>query len=1619
MSIRNTTKRKLLASAGTTVMISVVASGAFAADTKIPDMATATASGHKTAVAVVSNTGGIEAEISNAHGGVTVTGTQAGTSNTVTANTISAGATANEFSNKIDLSLIQEDEVDAVNNGGVAALGVATNTGVVKSLVESSSLSVDLTGFANGTAVNSDNTIRAQSTVNSGATSIAGTIPNGYASQTEGHSTTTFSSNPHAAEGSIVASSVQMNSETGHEAKADDNAIGLTLKSTLDNTVDSSPTLDRNTIDATMAVNSAASTIDLQRGGAPAFEGSAVVTNLQSNLGGSASASNLGSSIMATVTGTSGSVLNTLDGGLSVQGNTISSAASGNSSTGAAGVAGNRILIGDQLSVQGAKAADPGSTVAYGPLPGVTTADATADLVILNSQGNSGVDGPLTISSSTAGGVIGAQVDSLDGGTVTVTGNKVTSQASGNSASSAVLSGEGAAEFDASVALLSQQVNYFTNVAATTSNTVVTAVVGTAVDGMTNKSTVSVSGNRSAAAAYGNDVAQTIALEANTLNSDASLVNLTGGTTGATNDGNASATGAVTIANLQSSYHGNVTAANVNSVIGLDADTKVATPGDVIASSTLSTDKNTQEAVALGSSATNQIGKLTRDPLTGELTAPGLSANTVGGGAGIASVQIGDADSAVTATLSGASVGLIAGTHVEDDTLSVAGNLQRAIGYGTMGTNTLSVKANSVNVADGGDGASGTYNSSGDPFHQYSNPTVFTQPTVEASFGVLNDQSIQNAVTASAMGLTALGVEGDLSGSTATNDKNALVAAAYGNDAVNGIALDATTLTTNGPASVAHVGNAQAVFGEDAAVLARAFGGVKPPTNDPHVMEVIKTDIQRDVENSTISTSQNQVQALAVGSQASNSLGVSGNTIDTSGVTVPVGLSLSGDVLSTPTSFGVTNAQAGAGSVSASLLNDTDPKEATNSASVLTHIRGDIKGSPDGTIERSTVASDENVLSAQATSNSAVNALGIKANDVATSSGVMNFQVTSADVSARIGVAGLEYIAPEPFILNATVSYDDNTESDGTWTWAGGHYRISLGDPLLTSEVRWALEADGWSESGAYLQKAFEGGSITGVQPNTYQVSGTTGGQEATPNFGGVTIVADGASILGSTLSVDGNKVNGAVTGNSAANALSVEAGMIAGGSGLDISTASADGDLSTSADHSLLSQQFVDDGTLESSVAGSFGIATAEDTAISGSSLSVSGNGQRASSVANTAANTLSLTGNDVSAGSALLSAQGSDASVKASSNVEVFAPAAVSSSSVEISGNTNTALGVINDATNTSTVSATNITTLGAGATPGEVGNAVLGLNWDSDPGVEEVTSWTAEADHVLQNMQGATATVQSTAVTSLYNADGVATETSGLTASTFTMNGNVTYAEASANRAANTMTLDGSASQGASGGVFNLQTSEAAATANATTNAGLKLAGDATNPALFNSTVSLNNNSTTALAQGNSATNVLNSVAGANYGISTGVGGVQFAAADSSTVKATAAVLNVQTNSGDVKASSTGATYQVALNAGAGGPDVSNGTVSVGGNSVAAQAFGNNAVNKISLSGLNTGTPTAALGNVQTNSGAITASVTGGQVGISSIGGANGSSFGVGGNTISANAVGNSVSNTISRK
>lgn len=211
-------------------------------------------------------------------------------------------------------------------------------------------------------------------------------------------------------------------------------------------------------------------------------------------------------------------------------------------------------------------------------------------------------------------------------------------------------------------------------------------------------------------------------------------------------------------------------------------------------------------------------------------------------------------------------------------------------------------------------------------------------------------------------------------------------------------------------------------------------------------------------------------------------------------------------------------------------------------------------------------------------------------------------------------------------------------------------------------------------------------------------------------------------------------------------------------------------------------------------------------------------------------------------------------------------------------------------------------------------------------------------------------------------------------------------------------------------------NNQLSFASVSATAVSSVGTTLVGTAPTPlveAADGSAISVAGNTTQALARGNAATNTMVFTAGAAFGTSSAGAAINSMAL----AEGAAVMLNDQDNRGNVVAGAS-ASYQVVLNGGAGSasPAVLNSATSVSGNTVAAVAVGNQATNRMELAALNTGNATAAFNNIQSNSGAITATTTNVTFASSVTGTVIGGAIRNVGNAASATAVGNSSIMTI---
>ena len=1539
------------------VLAALVVTGAHAADTSFTDMTKSEmVNGSAVSNALVENSGRVDAAVRNATASTTVTGTQQGNSASVTANTIAASATGNDFVKNIDLSLTGSNS----NTKGVVTLGRASNTGVVSSTVDSNALNAVLTGATDGTVVNKDNTISATTVVNRGVSTVAGTVPNNYTSSTGG--TTGIASSDglktFTATASIVSTSAQQTINAASTATASSNGVKLDLTASNSGTVASSAALTGNTISSSISGNSAASTLAIQSGGAPAFTGSAVLGNTQLGSGSKATASNTDSLISSSVAGASPST-STLTGTLAVTGNTISSSAIGNEALGTASGAGNRILLGDGLSFTG-RGADTPSANLTGYAGGTAL---NAGLLIVSTQSNLNT----AVAATTSGGKVSAVIENLTKGAVDLSANSIKADATGNAASSALASGANTASFSGSAAVANQQSNANAGVSATNTGADLYANTADVANG-----TVSLTKNSVSANARGNEIGQSMALDATTLSLGTAAATLTDSAIGILN-----AVGAATVSNLQTNTGAPVAATVSNSTIRLATQ--------AVANATLALSSNTQEAVALANNAGNALS---------------LNGTSVGTGAGIASTQQVAGDSAVQATLTNNAISINiqpSAQGVSGSTLAVANNLQRAVGYGNQATNDLRVTATTVSSDLTSNPASMVNNNS--------SASKKLTGTVAAGYGILNDQSVLSAVGASATssGAATIGTK-TVDRSQVLNEGNTFAAVADGNNATSRLTLNSTGISSNSDnnqafSSIANIISTQAA---NAAITAIASPGM-----------VAQTKVNGDVTASTVSASRNSLQSVATGSLSSNALNVAAESVATSDK-ARTGSSNFFDFQKTTASFSLQNVQSGQGSVKASQLTAPMPS--------------DVQIAVSGKVINTTLVADANTSAASATSNSTTNVVKLTAGSLASSSALQNVQTTSAGVTAEIGVAGTpgspgaDAIAyrKEGGISDPLPTNSGSFSTENILTVSAGKsilFRLKEQpgmsktdlEAYLTNQGLTIDTANSTATASGYAQSArtFDFSGFTKARQDRdgdrveYSFSGYTKpavvATPAMPNRGGVTLTVSGNSIDNAQLSVSNNSTIGFATGNRASNNLSLQGNKIAAGSILRSANTrmfafgKLFADISALADHTVSNNQAATASAIASNVYGTLAIDTAPTTAITGSSLKVSNNSQSASAVGNTADNSLVLKGNSVTAVSALQSVQQGTAAVSAVSNLELYVPGGVTNSSVLVSGNSNSSLAVVNDVTNMLNVSGNQVGNNGAGTSRANS----FGPFYTSN----------ANAENVLSNSQIVTSTVDSTAITQLYNKEAYAASSKGSSNSSLTLSGNITAAEASANRALNTASVTGTASQAASVAVGNNQLSFANVTASATTTANVGMTSN-----VLNSTTLIDANSTTALARGNTATNVLNSLADSAYGTASGgtVG---------SSVSANAGVLNAQTNSGAVSATSTGAIYKVALNT-AGNVDNAGsvGNVGVTGNQVTAQAYGNSATNTMTLNALNTNMPTAAIGNYQSNTGSVTATVSSVTYGVGITGGVNSSTLRTQGNQITATAVGNSVTSSI---
>lgn len=910
---------------------------------------------------------------------------------------------------------------------------------------------------------------------------------------------------------------------------------------------------------------------------------------------------------------------------------------------------------------------------------------------------------------------------------------------------------------------------------------------------------------------------------------------------------------------------------------------------------------------------------------------------------------------------------LVDADGVYDSDLSTVGNLSRAVGIANNASNLLEVGGTTlVSNFD-----SGSPNSVGFELwsDQQQDSRVFADVLAyDEAFEVLADTVDYSSVAV---------------------DDNVARAVAAGNQAGNSLSLNFVTL--DGYDSlltyVARVDAEQTSYGTVEAGVAGA--------------EMIEADVDGDVDDSSISVSGNGIEALAYGNNAvANALSVKGVDVVTGGaVWYP-----EDDV-----AFELDNDQYVSGSVTASQRGEDSDAGA---ASISVELGDDLR---DSTV----IAAANNSLS-QAIGNTASNGLTVEGNSLSTSALLESDQDADGNVEAFAGQQGSDATAGTedvPFDFDGTAQDLSGTFSDGTMQVTGGYLTIAA-DSLSDEQIAYLLD-NGWELNSGVLQTAaspFFPDPLTSSELAAWENGDTTylfdftlpglAGSYGTPNGGGVVVDIDD-DILRSTVGVVGNEASAKAIANSVSNTL----GVLATSAEQEVrgywDELDLEWEIVNGTSFVLDNDQDADSSNVNASIYGSFGIQTGTDNDIESASFEVKDNKQAATAVANTGSNDLNIaiTNNgadeDFGVTSLLESSQDGWLGVDASSDLDLFAPAKGDGSSLTISGNRNTAVAGTNEVVNRLAVSGTNIA-----------------AGYDTGDSADENGS---DADHRLSNEQESQSDVNATAVTNIVNneRDQLIVEGSDqivrMTGGSIAVSGNVTGAEANANKASNSLALNAGASQSATAGLTNYQDStNGAVTASATTNTLIALNGGlgvSAEAPVQNGAIVLNGNATTAIARGNSANNAL-SVATNSAGLnsaSTYVGDLE------ANAQGPAAMVNVQRNDKSITAEAT-ASYGIVLNGTTTAP-VTGAALNVNGNAVTALAVGNSASNTLSLSATPGGTTGGAVASLQVNSGAVTATASSVSfsVGIPA-GGLNSAQAGVAGNAISATAIGNSAATLV---
>jgi len=756
-----------------------------------------------------------------------------------------------------------------------------------------------------------------------------------------------------------------------------------------------------------------------------------------------------------------------------------------------------------------------------------TVAGVSAEIANAASQyiGSAAVVAARTDDSS-----IRATLQAVSGSQVTLGPNAVAATTTGNLLDAGIRTNTGSNVIDGSMALGSNQIIDAAAVSASVIRGGLGVSVGTGNNAVSD-SAIRIGTNTSQARAYGQQATQAIAVTAVSVPLSAETVKLTtdGAVTGA--DKAVSASGAAVIATSQSNIAAtSVAASNLLGTISLISQDMRGNAG-----SSLTVTANVQNSTAVADIASSSAV---------------ISATNAGYGLGVVNAQrLSNSGSTVAATttsaisLEAAQLGssALASSAVADLTL----NRAEAVAAGTSATNTVSLSSQRLSMV-GQDilATKVAYDASVPGSLAFSGGT--TTPAVEAAVALLNEQTVDGAISATGSTNVKLDVTGSVLGSSVVrNTGNTLTLQAQGSVVSNIVGL---TIPVIGISAGAYAAPIAALANIQATGANANFSAAMLETDQIEIL----TRVGGNVVNSTLAQANNNLAAIADANRAGNALTVTANSIvvaEGSATTPTAGRasSLNGITL-LDAAFTVLNAQStgapnGSSSVVATLRDALDDS-VNDGAQMVTEIVGNIDGS--------SVSTTTNVLRALANGNFAgtsaavANSLTLNTSNAQTTAAVANFQIANSDVLASIGFEGTHGISPTGTLndggflistgVGAAITNSILTMTGNTVT--GSSFANTASSALTVNAA--SIVADG-SQDGASV-----GSSAAGLEVfadysvlNNQSLGADVIIRSLVANTFGITRGA-GATITNSTINLSTNTQTSVATGSYASNALTL-----------------------------------------------------------------------------------------------------------------------------------------------------------------------------------------------------------------------------------------------------------------------------------------------------------------------------------------------------------------------------------------------------------------------------------------------------------------------------------------------